>query len=242
MKSKVLKLASLALAVTPVFSVAAQAVSQQSSPFHVSVMMGFAQPNTMKSDAVNNFPKSPGDPYTPVISRLTMMSDIGLLYDLGKGAQIGLHFNGSLGQSIHGQMYRHGNAKEVYNFSTEVSRYTLMGTYQVSFGKAASRWQPYGLLGVGASFNRTADFAFAAQAGTSDPMDSPAYADHTNTAFAFEAGLGLQFRVTRDCNLVAQYNYLDAGDVFFGKGQHGSDAPRYGLHYNAIIFGVSYRL
>jgi opacity protein-like surface antigen len=82
-------------------------------------------------------------------------------------------------------------------------------------------WQPFAIIGVGAAWNRLSDF----NEEPTDPALSAApvlqgFGSHTNTAFAYELGIGVQRLLYADEKYNIRYTgSVDYRYVNFGKGE-----------------------
>jgi hypothetical protein len=85
-------------------------------------------------------------------------------------------------------------------------------------------WQPYAIVGVGASWNRLYDYSETPTNPSESAASSPyPFPGHTNTGFAYELGVGMQKKIYLDLKYNMQYFLtLDYRYMNFGKGELGS--------------------
>jgi hypothetical protein len=85
-------------------------------------------------------------------------------------------------------------------------------------------WQPYAIVGVGAAWNRLSDYnEVPTDPALSAAPVSPTFGNHTTSAFAYEAGIGVQRVLYEDVNNNVRYTgSLDYRYVNFGKAQLGT--------------------
>lgn len=96
------------------------------------------------------------------------------------------------------------------------------------FGNALWGLNPYLMAGVGASWNSNGVFT--------SPAINP-QTENTHTSFAWNAGVGLQWQMTRNLILDVGYRYLDAG-----RWQSGPTTGNFSAHLNnrshQVMFGI----
>lgn len=77
-------------------------------------------------------------------------------------------------------------------------------------------WTPYVDIGMGVAMNEAYDFSEAPLSGVSSPR-SLDYADNSKTDFAWKAGLGLRYNITKVTELDLQYHYVNFGGYQLGQ-------------------------
>lgn len=84
-------------------------------------------------------------------------------------------------------------------------------------------WQPYGIVGVGASWNRLYSYSETPTIPSESAAPSPyPFANHTNASFAYELGVGVQRQIYNDPSRQLQYFLsLEYRYMNFGKGELG---------------------
>ncbi len=101
---------------------------------------------------------------------------------------------------------------------------------------------PYFNIGIGSSFNRTANYKENALPGVI-PRTSPGFSNFSNSEFAYKIGAGIDLQLSSNFIVSIGYNYQDLGQISSGAGkQIWSDQSLNpgSYHSNEILFSVSY--
>jgi opacity protein-like surface antigen len=128
-----------------------------------------------------------------------------------------------------------------YTYNWKIHSDALFATSKINLLQFG-RFLPYFTAGVGVAINKGASYRETAFPLVT-PRISPAFRGHTNTEFAYNAGLGLDYLVAPQWILSLGFEYQDLGAVYSGKGLStwASESLRPGSYQSeAAILSVSY--
>jgi opacity protein-like surface antigen len=103
-----------------------------------------------------------------------------------------------------------------YNYNWNFKSNLLLATAKlnlVQYGKLS----PYINGGIGAAFNNASGYSETALNNVT-PRVSPAFANNSSTQFAYQAGIGLDFRASPQAIFSLGYNYQNLGGLSSGAG------------------------
>lgn len=157
--------------------------------------------------------------------------------------QVGLSYNFSLsGQSINGQIEEFGLPQfKNYNYSYDINHHTLLSTLtaDIYHGKT---WSPFINLGIGAAFNSAQNFKASPEPGITPARQDLNFNSKNTSSFAYQIGLGLRYKRSKNLAFSISYKYLYAGEVKLGENSENVYGPTIKLYYNALMMGVSYHV
>lgn len=102
---------------------------------------------------------------------------------------------------------------------------------------------PYIHAGIGLSFNNAGNYSEAPTSGVTAPRVNPGFSSYTTTNFAYSLGAGVDFQVTDNIIVSAQYQYQNLGNVKSGNGSAAWSTQSLDLGTyttNAVLLSVSY--
>jgi len=130
--------------------------------------------------------------------------------------QLGLAYNQSLSFHTTGTIFQGADVQSAdnyeYSYNTVSRQFMLVGKFQKD---AKLGWHPYGLVGVGASFNSTKSW------NTTVPpflTFTPEFKSKTNSAFTYQLGLGVDIDVYPQLRAGLGYRFADLGRNDLGNG------------------------
>ena len=103
-------------------------------------------------------------------------------------------------------------------------------------------FSPYIHAGIGTSFNNAGNYSESPTAGVTERV-SPGFSSYTSTHFAYSLGAGIDFQVTEQVIVSAQYQYQNLGNVKSANGNGTWSAQSLDLgtySTNAVLLSVSY--
>lgn len=128
-----------------------------------------------------------------------------------------------------------------YNYHLNLSSNILMAFVKANL--FSYRFvSPYVNVGVGCAFNRTSNYTETALPNVT-PRVSPGFASETLNQFAYQAGVGVDFQLTRQLILSAGYEYLNLGSFssWTGAGPWYNQTLNLGKYRaNTAIVSVNY--
>ena len=228
------------------FSLLAAPVWMQNGLMGISMGMGI--PNTPSLSSITNADSYPPDLYSANDSSTIPIIDI----FLGKrstlfnhAAVMAIHYNTNLYQTTQGMIDEFSDSRFWnYRYNYSITRYTLLGEYQWNLLSLENnnKAQPYLLLGLGLSSNTLGNYSEQPEPNVIYPRDSMNFARRTLTQVAFEAGLGMSYRLNANWDLDAECTYLNAGDAALGANNIGNFGPKQKLVYTTFMTGVRYSI
>ena len=143
------------------------------------------------------------------ISRPGLFMQTGLEYNyFGKISITGINTVGVEPQTATTYQYN-------YKFQTQ----QVLGTVKL-FATAYKRFYPYGEVGLGAAFNRAAQYS-TATTETGSLNITPGFNNLNKTQFSYNLGLGLDTQLNRNIRVGFGYRYSNFGSSSLGSGVVG---------------------
>lgn len=174
--------------------------------------------HSKKSSTVTTSSEAPADilSHTNNTDQMAGHAELGVLFSVSRNWKLKLGAN-----------YTRFNDHDVRGGITEFAfsdnyTYQMTVSTQLALVNAAliyngsSRWHPYISAGAGVALNQAHDYMETPNFGLDDPR-SLTYADNDTMRFAWQAGVGVDIRLSRHLALVVDYRYLDAGRYRLGK-------------------------
>ncbi len=131
-----------------------------------------------------------------------------------------------------------------YNYHYQASANTLWIDDQLDLF-SYNNFIPFLEVGIGSAWNQTSYYREAALSNV--PLQdvrsqTAAFANHTQTEFAYRVGAGVNFRLTHQLNLGLQYRYDSLGSISTGNSKYyptvaNLDAP---FRVNSVLLSLRY--
>lgn len=104
-----------------------------------------------------------------------------------------------------------------YNFEWNLSSEVFLLGFKLNLLKL-QRLMPYVLVGMGFAINKSTGYGESPLPGLTDSRVSPAYQATVQTQFAYNLGLGLDYRLARSWLIAAEYQFQNLGNYSLGHG------------------------
>lgn len=147
-------------------------------------------------------------------------------------------------QNLQGEIQQYSlNEFNNYTYTWDMNLNVLSLNSKINLVKY-QRIMPYIDVGIGASFNQSETYREWALPGIT-ARDSPSFASHTQTEFAYNAGAGIDLIVTNQLLLSLGYDYQSFGRLQSGSGQStwtGTSLKLGHFKTNTILLGLTYQI
>lgn len=157
---------------------------------------------------------------------------------------LALRYQHLFSQNLQGEIQQYSlNEFNNYTYTWDMNLDVLSLNSKINLFKY-QRIMPYIDAGIGASFNQSETYREQALPGIT-ARDSPSFASHTQTEFAYNAGAGIDLIVTNQLLLSLGYDYQSFGHLRSGSGQStwtGTSLKLGNFTTNTILLGLTYQI
>lgn len=226
--------------------------SQDMPSWFINAQAGGQQMNFRSSTTVNNGLGLPS-PYSQDIYTVNSPEMTGLLgFQAGhrwslssewlSAFSLGAKYQYFLASHVNGEVIQYSLPQFTnYTYQWQAASNLILANAKLNFVNYRG-FSPYVNAGVGAVFNINEVYSEMPLAGVT-PRLSPDYGANAGAQCAYILGVGLDYQLTRQFILSAEYQYSHLGNLSSGSGSDAwsSQSLNFGLNQsNAFLFGLTY--
>ena len=158
---------------------------------------------------------------------------------------VGLTYQRSFSTNVGGTITQYSNPAYLnYNYDWDISSDVVLAMLKLNLVNFHA-FSPFVTAGVGGAFNRSSHYGETALPGVSSPRVSAGFASKTTTQLAYVVGAGLDYQLSPQWIISAEYQYQNLGNIALGNGSGawaGQSLHLGTYHSNAVLVNLSYLL